>query len=52
MLEKCRFCGSKELDPIEPIHKCPHIEVVRVVCLDCGKEDIDLIYPSMNILPY
>jgi len=45
MLEECPFCGSEDLEIVDTVHKCEHIEVLIVICNHCAKDMIDTKYP-------
>jgi len=45
MLDKCPFCGGKDLEIVDTVHKCKHIEILIIVCLECEKDMIDTKYP-------
>lgn len=49
-MNDCPKCGKREWERVDVIHKCKHIVVHLVVCLNCGQEELDLEYPLKEIL--
>jgi len=37
MLDKCPFCGGKDLEIVDTVHKCKHIEILIIVLMDKDK---------------